>query len=223
MKTFIIIVVLIIGVLGYTGFVPIVSDIMGTNNPRNLGVEIMAEHGDRAQEKLSQSIVDPGDDPHQQLMDAGGVPVNATLTQEEFAAHLMKLHPVSEVQIKIEGNEFEISGRIDRERIPAFARTLGVDDGKSTSEILDIVDQYLLVSPVFYAKGSGSIENDVPRVDFSKTELGRVPVPTGEAAEALEQYLDLVLSNSPFSAEYIAVEDGELTFQGSASREVPRY
>ena len=223
MKTILVLIILVVLAAGYAGFVPGLSNVFGTNQPRDLETEVTEDHITSAQQKLNQSIVDPGDDPHQQLINAGGVPVNTTLTQEEFAAHLTQLHPVSDVQVKIDGDTFEISGRIDRDRIPAFARTLGVDDGKSTSEILDIVDTYLPVSPVFYAKGTGSIEDNVPGVSFERTELGRVPVPNGQAADALEQYLDLVLGNSPFSADYIAIEDGELVFKGSASRLVPRY
>lgn len=224
MKTLLGIIIILVLVVGYAGFVPGVSDVFGTNKPRDLKTEVTAEHFTSAQQKLGQEIVDPEDDPNAQLIASGGTLVNATLTQEEFAAHISQLHPISDVQVKIEGDTFEISGRIDRERIPQFARTLGVDDGRSTSEILDIVDQYLPVSPVFYAKGNGAIENNVPGISFEKAELGRVPVPNGEAADALEQYLDLVLTNAPgFVADYIAIEDGELTFQGSASRLVPRY
>ena len=224
MKTILLIILIIVLALGYAGFVPGVSNVFGSNNPRNLGVEISEEDETVAQNKLGQSIVDPSDDPNQQLIDAGGTPVDARLTQEEFAAHITKLHPISDVQIKLEGNTFEISGRIDKDRIPAFARTIGVDDGKSNQEILDIVNRYIPVSPVFYAKGTGSITSDVPTVEFDKAELGRVPVPSDEASEALEEYISIILNHVPgFSADSITVEDGELVFKGSAAREVPRY
>lgn len=224
MKTLLVIIILVVGLVGYAGFVPGVSDIIGTNKPRDLKIEITEADGDSAQAKLGQSFADPSDDPHQQLVDAGGTPVNTRLTQEEFSAHIEKLHPVSDVQIKFDGDTFEISGRIDKDRIPAFARTIGVDDGKSNQEILNIVEQYIPVSPVFYAKGTGVLENNVADVSFEKAELGRVPVPSNEASSALEEYISVVLNYVPgFSADYIAVEDGELIFQGSAARVVPRY
>lgn len=224
MKTILVIIILLVLALGYAGFVPGVSDVFGTNKPRDLQVEKTVEDGNRALEKLGQTIVEPADDPYQQLINAGGVAVETQLTQEELAAHLEKLHPVSDLQIVFgEDGQFEMSGRIDRERIPAFAETLGIT-GEDQVAVLNVVDQYLPINPVFYAKGQGSATSDSVSFSLDKAELGRVPVPVDTASDAFIEYMEFVIDRVPgFSPQTVQIENGELTFKGSAARLVPRY
>jgi hypothetical protein len=96
-------------VLGYFGFVPGLSGLMGSDKPRDLGVTYTAADLTSAQLKLGQELVEPQADPFVQFKRASGHAVETTLTQEEYSAHVAKIHPVSDVQIKLDGNNFEIS------------------------------------------------------------------------------------------------------------------
>lgn len=220
-----ILILVVVGVLalGYVGLMPGVSAIFGANQPRDLGVEPTAADLVSAQEKLGQVITDPQVDPAAQLKTATGNPVDTILTQEEYTAHAEQIHPVSDLQIKLEGSSFEISGRLDKARIPQFARTWGLTDA-SDREILDVVDKYAPVDPIFYIAGTGGAENNQLEIDLTRAELGRLSVSTEQAREALESYTEALFQQVPgFSVDNSYIENGQLIFQGTVVEEVPRY
>lgn len=222
--SFLVLVVGIVLVLGYFGFMPGVSTLFGSNKPRDLGVKHTAQDLAQAQEKLGgQTIVVPKDDPFQQMKASSGSPVNATLTQEEYSAHVEKIHPVSDIQIKFSGSTFEMSGRVDKSRIPAFIRTWGIAD-VSDEEILGIVNKYFPGDINFYLAGSGGAKNNDLTLDLTKVELGRIPIPVDQAEKVLEAYSETLFKQFPgFWVEDSTIQDGKLTFKGSVVKELPQY
>jgi len=194
-------------------------------SPRDLGVSSGPEDLARAQEKLGQDFVAPeiGLSPYDQLKASGSHPVEVVISEEEFSQHMMAIHPVSDLQIHLEGDTFEVSGRVDRERIPGFVRTLGLT-GVSDAEILETVDKYLPKNPVFYFSGTGSASDDAIFVSVAKAELGRLPVPTEYVSEGVAAYLQAVLDSAPgFTAESATISNGQLQFKGTATDAIPKY
>ncbi|OGK24766.1 hypothetical protein A3A46_03675 [Candidatus Roizmanbacteria bacterium RIFCSPLOWO2_01_FULL_37_13] len=220
---FLILILFSVLVLGYLGFVPGVSALFGSNKPRDLGVRFTPEDLNKAQSKLGQAVVEPKSNPNQQFNSAQGNPVDATLTQEEYSAHVQQIHPVSDLQIKLSGSSFEISGRIDKSRIPQFVRTWGIANASDT-EILNVVNKYLPVDPIFYISGTGGASNNKLTVDLTKAELGRMPVPTDQAEQILKLYTETLFNAvSGFSVEDSNIQGGQLRFKGSAVKELPKY
>lgn len=214
---------LIIAVLGvgYLGFVPGLSSLMGTNKPRDLGVRFTEKDLHSAQEKLGQKVVKSVSS--EQLSENDGHSVETTLTQEEYTAHAQQIHPVSDLQIKLDGSSFEISGRIDRSRIPAFVRTWGLANASDT-ETLNFVDKYLPADPIFYIAGNGSVKNNDLTTNLTRAELGRLPVAREQAREIVELYTETLFLQIPgFSVEESGPKDGQLYFKGTAADQIPKY
>ena len=221
----IIIVLLAVLILGYFGFVPGLSTLFGSNSPRDLGIPHTEEDLMSGQQKLGQTFVAPSANPYNQVRSAAASPVDAKLSQEEYAAHVERVHPISDVQIRFEGSTFEMSGRIDKDRISTFVRTLGITETEVTEkEIIDAVNKYLPVNPVFYIAGSGETKNNAVSFDLSKAEMGRLPVDTSLASDALEGYIELIIDQIPaLSADSVTVQNGEMLYQGTAPENLPHY
>jgi hypothetical protein len=219
-----IIILILVLILGYFGFIPGISTLFGSNSPRDLGVTHTEADLTSVQDKLSQSFVISTKNPFEQLKSSDGTEVDTLISQEEYSAHLEQVHPIDDVQVLFEGDRFQMSGRIVRDRIPGFIKTLGIGDDVSTEEILEVIDTYLPSDPVFYISGTGSATNNRVNTDISKAEIGRLPVDETLAGDTLKNYIELILQQAPaFSADSITIEDGELHFIGTATKEIPRY
>jgi hypothetical protein len=212
--------ILLLVVAGFWAWKAVTAD-----EPRDLGVASGPEDLASAQEKLGQEFVavQLGENPLEMLKASGSHPAEVTLTQEEFTQHMMRVHPVSDLQIRLEGDQFAVSGRVDKERIPAFVRTLGLT-GISDAEILETADKYLPANPVFSFSGTGYADDDAIFLTLETAEIGRLPVPTDYASDGLATYLQAVLDYAPgFSAEAASIADGQLQFRGTATDAIPEY
>lgn len=220
---FAVVIVLVVGVAAYFGFVSGVSTLFGSNKPRDLGVVSTPVHLDSVQAKLGQQFVTPAADPHAQLELSPSNQVDVVISQEEYSQHITRLHPLGEVQVKFTGDTFEASGRLERSRIPAFVRTLGVS-GVSDTEILEFIDDWIPFDPVFYFVGSARGANDDVTISLTRAEIGRFPVSSDTASQILEGYLESVLESVPgFSIDELTIADGMMHFNGTATAEVPEY
>lgn len=220
---FLILILLIVLLLGYLGFIPGLSAVMGSNRPRDLGVRYTSADLASAQAKLGQRIVAPEADPFKQYSSMPGNPVNTTLTQEEYSAHVERIHPVKDIQIKLDGERFQMSGRVDKARIPQFVRTWGLTDA-SDKQILDAINEYLPSNPIFYIAGTGGAQNNQLNINLTKAEFGRLPIPTDQAQQLVEAYTETLFKQVPgFSVTDSSIENGRLVFTGSAVKEIPQY
>ena len=219
---FVLLLLLVLG-LGYMGVIPGLSSLLGSDKPRNLGIKYSKLDLDNAQHKLKQATVQVSSDSSEDFNLPNGVPVETTLTSEEYSAHVEILHPLSDVQIKFEGSNFEASGRIDKKRIPQYVRTWGLTNA-SDAEIINVVDKYLPGNPVFYLAGTGSVTNDDMTVNFTKAELGRIPVPTDQAGQVFELISETLFQQiKAFTAENVTIENGQLHFKGVSLEKIPVY
>lgn len=215
----------VVFIAGYLGFVPGLSNLMGTNKPRDLGVSYSSADLVKAQEKLQQKIIEISGSSTIDLTRAENkTPVTTILTNEEYNAHIEAIHPVKDFQIKMSGDTFELSGKIDKARMPQFLRAWGLTSDVSEGEIIQAINQYLPGEPVFYLSGSGSTTNDDAKISISKAELGRLPIPNETAAQVLEAYTELLIAQAPaFSVKSATIENGELRFDGTTTPEIPKY
>ena len=220
---FLILIVLGVLLLGYIGVIPGLSSLFGFDKPRNLGIKYTKQDLDNAQSKLKQTLIDVNPNSNEQFDSLTGIPIETTLTSEKYSAHVEMLHPLSDVQIKLEGSNFEMSGRIDKSRIPQYVKTWGLTDANDV-EILNVADKYLPGNPVFYVAGSGSVTNDDMIINLTKAELGRLPVPTDQAEQIVELISETLFKEiGGFSAESTTIENGQLHFKGTSTPQVPKY
>lgn len=191
-------------VLAYLGFVPILSDLMGTNKAKDLGVTYSEANYASGLDKVPGAIVlNP-----QYLCatcpytSSGSVAVNTNFTQEEFTAMMNKRNsqvgPLRDAQFK-----FNADGTVEGSGILIDPRVSG---------------------PV-YVKGkidSASGRNATLKLDYA--EIGKLPL-TGDQAKIAEQLANDIIQktfaqNPGLSITDISIEEGKINFNGTLPKEV---
>lgn len=190
-------VVAIVGVAAYTGFIPGLSSLIGTDKPRDLGVHWSPADYDSAYRKAPIERSSP------ELYClicptnySGTRPVDNTFSDRELSAWLSmqnaKYGPIRDVQVKLNADgTAEMSGMYV--------------EGANTP---------------FYVKGR--IDRESSRsvsLDVTSLEVGRVPVPVdrvGEVNQAVNEAVNGLLSTvSGLDIQQLEVQGGALHFKGT--------
>lgn len=192
---------LLVGVLlglGYLGFIPGISNLFGSNTPRELNAATSPMDLRSGQAKLDQEILTGEAMPSlKTIQNSGTTEVNTRLTGKEFAAHVEAIHPVQDLQIVFHTDgSFEAAGRVDKNRILKYSKFLGYAN-ISDIDVLATVNTYLPGSPTFYIKGTGSITDSIPTMDLQEARIGRLPASAQGLAKALVEYAKLNLEKVP--------------------------
>lgn len=198
--------------IGYLGFVPGLSDLMGTNKPRDLGVRYDVTDQKSAEQKFV-TIANYMNE---------GIPKNAEpvkMTEGEIssavAAWDWKDKPFSNVQVKIEKEGvIAVSGAILTEKLSSLAKSLNGDE-PATAQILEQVKTFGKTVP-FLAKTSLLVENGKAKIQVVSLEIGRFVIPATiinqvnqniDSATLAGASSDLALEN----IEDIRYENGSIT------------
>ncbi len=235
MKKWIIVVIAVllipVLVLGYLGFVPGVSAIMGSNRPRDLGVRyteadlqsLMAKNGVQDIELMGIST------PEGSLVYSGSRPLRNSFSQEELTARMadnekVKYNPLSEPQLRINPDgTAEISGRADLDMIDEAAVAFNAPS-RRVEAAMPYIDKIkkLNSEPAFYAKGKIAIVNNQIELDLQKAEIGRTPLPLDKIPkEDLEGYLEEMMNVVPgLNVKSLTFEDGKMSFDGTVPEKV---
>ena len=177
-------------VLGYFGFIPVVSDLMGANTPRDIGVAATPSSLASANAKLgvSYSVLPTTAEGVSSLSETGSQPVNVALTSEEVTALISdhasrwKYYPVEDVQVKINpDNTIEMSGVLRVDRWSGYADAIGLPESVR-AEIRPYLG-YVRTNPAIYMKGTLNLQG-YAQMSTSELQIGRVPVP----ADQVNQY-----------------------------------
>lgn len=225
---FLLILVIIAGAvltLGYFGFVPGLSQIMGANNPKNLGIKYTRAdwQSGRTKSQVKWATLPNDTPPGKSLQYSGQVTVNSGFSNEEMTALMndrpWRYYPVKNVQIKFNGDgSAELSGLFIKSRAIGFLEVFGVP-----KEAIDYIDKTLSVLPAdipFYVKGKASlVNNKVADAQLYDLQVGRIPAPVqqvnqykGEIISLIENYIAGV---SGFYAKDAHFEEGKLKFDGT--------
>jgi hypothetical protein len=235
MKKWIIVVILIILipvlVLGYLGFVPGLSDLMGSNKPRDLGVRytqadlnsLMAKNG------VQDVVLPPTSNPAGSLRYEGTKPLKNSFTQEELTARMadnekVKYNPLSEPQLRINADgTAEMSGKIDLDMIEDSATAFNVPD-YTVQEAVPYIDKVKAINPnpAFYGKGKIVIKDNQISLDMQKAEIGRTPIPLDQLpmdriTSGMEDMMGLVPG---LNVKSLTFEDGKMSFDGNVPAKV---
>ncbi|MCX6642804.1 MAG: hypothetical protein NTV15_05390 [Candidatus Bathyarchaeota archaeon] len=183
-------------ILGYYGFVPVISEVMGANKPKDLGVTYTIADLTSANAKLGVifKTLPPTDSGAASLTRTGQKQLIASFTSAELTALLndhsqkWKYYPINDIQVKINNDGvIELSGVLQADRFTGFADAVQVSESSRGQ-----VRPYLYVvssNPSIYMKGSLSITNNVVQTDIQSVEVGRLSV-SGDQLNSYKGALD---------------------------------
>jgi hypothetical protein len=191
-------------VLGYLGFVPIVSDLMGTNKPKDLGVSYSQTDYASGMDKVPGAIVL---NPEYlcatcEYTSTGSIAVNTNFTQEEFSAMMNKRNstvgPLRDAQFKFNADgTVEASGLIVDPRITGPVYVKGKID---------------------YASGRSAA------LELDSAQIGNIQLPPDQAEIAQQIANDIIqktfAQNPGLSITSITIEEGKVNFNGTLPKEV---
>ncbi len=198
-----VLIVLVLGLLAYLGYVPGLSSVFGADKPRDLGIKYTQADFDSAFAK-SQVVYEalPAGTPDElSLQRRGSRPVNISFTAAE-ATSLMndrpfKYWPYKQVQLKFNADgSAEISGVLVKERVSGYCAAIGIPKA-----VAEAVVKFLPNNPVFYVKGKGElVDNMVTGFEPQALEVGRMPLPLG-----------MILAFNGFDNQAVYAADANIT------------
>jgi hypothetical protein len=185
-------------VLGYLGFMPGVSNLFGSNKPKNLGATYTQADYQSARTKMGTIITDlPADaSPEKSIKFSGQKNINVTFSQSEFnsllAERQWKYYPLKNSQLKINADgTAEFSAVLIKGRIEGFAKAVGV-----SQDNIDEVTKYIKMlpgDPAIYLKGKCSVTNNRISQSVSEVKVGKLDL-TGQIKDNAGSIVDWVQS-----------------------------
>jgi hypothetical protein len=229
--------------LAWLGLVPGLSDLMGLNEAKDLGVKVSVNDARTFEsksgiqlDKVKRDIfsaaapVTSGQEKGQiagQLPGTTGPsgrtmriarPANLTLSQEELTAVLNQagsgLIPMKDMQVKLGKNTVEVSGKLDTSHLGEFLGRVGVKP-QNIERISQMVSVIGGELPV-YVKAHGGVENALLNLQFEQMRVGNLELPTEKIAGGIRSDLRGKLGNSIRSVTF---QNGALDFAGSLPAE----
>jgi hypothetical protein len=180
--------IVLVGVLalGYMGFLPFVSDLMGANKATDLGVKYTTADAATATDKFGTLMNSPGG-------------ASVTLTDSEITAFINDRAaksdkiPITNTQVKIGADgTLEIAGNIDMAKLQALASSGDVDD--SAKSLIGTVTSIVKTDPSFSAKASLSVVDGKPVTDLKDLKIGNLGL-TPDQATAGEAMITAMLED----------------------------
>lgn len=218
-------VVLVVLALGYFGFVPGLSTLLGGDKPRDLGVRFTQADLESYHTKRQGQVVltTPGAPPADSMAYAGSVDVRASYTSEELTAVAAEragqwaYWPITDWQVKIgQDGTVETSGVIRMDRALGYAAAMGFPQ-ETVQQAMGAL-KVVAGNPTFYVRGTGSVTNNRVSLNIQQAQIGRLPVPAslissnmGAIAAAGEQILD----RSGVTIRSASFAGGQLHFDGT--------
>jgi len=135
-------ILIILSILGYLGFVPFVSDIFGTNKPKDLGVTFTEKDFESARRKtgVKYEVLTGNLKPEESLKYSGKRSVKMELTSSELTAltyaRKWRYYPVKKWTVKInKDGTVETSGQILTNKLMGCLGAFGIKPPKISKEI----------------------------------------------------------------------------------------
>ena len=216
--------------LGYIGFIPVISEILGTNKPKDLGIKYSDSDKTTAVEKLQVKFSQLSPNAKEKgLVLKGFHPVDKTFSSQELTAladtrqKQFGLFPFKNAQIKInKDGTAEGSAVLEFNTAVDFLQDLGV----SLKQINQAVDKFKILKgeiPV-YLKVSGDVSNNVSNIAVKSVEISKIRVPQplvnlyGPNLNNLVE--DVIAKRKPhYGIKSLKIEDGKVHFNGTSPDE----
>lgn len=229
--TLIIFLVLILGVVlaaGWIGLLPGVSNVLGANKARDLGVRYTAADLASYQTKTGIQFADFANAPQnpekpgKKLIFGDPRTVeNLSISQEELTAAVNSLGwrsmPLDNVQVRAGDGTVEVSGNLRTENVTSFVKFIGgVGYAKpDVDTVASWAEHFLSHTPV-YVKASVSAENDQLSFALQDAKVGRVAIPQDIAEKVLRTGLSNAIVNAGnYQIKSASLTNGQLNFSGT--------
>ncbi|MDO8266101.1 MAG: hypothetical protein Q7T41_04135 [Candidatus Saccharibacteria bacterium] len=184
-------------IAGWLGFVPGLSNIMGSRTPKDLGVRWTEADYESYKAKTATTFYDfttapeNPEKPGKKTVFADPKTVqDLQLTQEEITAAINKLGwswlPAENVQVRLSEGTMEVSGNLKLDHVEDFVNFIG-GVGYSESDVSKAADygRKLVQGGAFYAKGSANVTSNQLNFDLQKIQIGRFNVPMNTASNVI--------------------------------------
>jgi hypothetical protein len=228
------VVMVVVLVAGYFGFVPGVSSLFGSDKPRDLGVTYTQADYQSAREKGNiQRISLPEDTPPEQSLSfSGQQDADFNLTEEEVTALIgeksWRYFPVHDCQVRFNADGTgEFSGVLELDTLKDYARARGYseDDLKVAT---DWISRFAVLQKnmPFYMKGTASVVNGNIDFDVQELQFGRISVPASQMNDHKYELIDLLEEGfshiEGFSINNFSITNGQMHFDGTLPTSVTR-
>ncbi|RIE06050.1 hypothetical protein [Candidatus Cryosericum terrychapinii] len=226
----IVIVILVILGLGYLGFVPGVSKILGADEPRDLGVTYTDADLKSMTSKnhVQRVVVESAPDIKSSFVLKGTQAIKNVFTDTEITARLSQesdwsLNPFTDVQVKIgQDGTVEASGVVRVDRLKGYAEATGMSP-QEIEVISKVMDKYKVPKTSFpaYVKGNLTIENNKLDIDLSELYIGKIPVAKALYSQAkivFEGLVDERLTSGGYGSldvKSLSFSNGKMNFSGN--------
>lgn len=216
--------------LGYLGVVPGVSNILGANKPRDLGVRYTDADFNSlmAKNHVKRVVLDAVSTPQASWVLQGSQNVTTTFSDREITARLAKaegwaLDPFTDVQVKIgQDGVVEASGIVHVDRLRSYAEATGMSQDEINS-IAKGMDTYKIPRGSFpaYAKGTLSITNNTLDINVSQLVIGKIPIAESlyrQAKAPFESFVHERLTSGGYgslSIKSLTFTGGKMNFSGT--------
>jgi hypothetical protein len=182
-------------VLGFMGFVPGLSNIIGANKPRDLGVKWTAADYASYQQKTGGQFLDFANapvnpnNPSKKTVFANPKQMEVSLTQEEITAAINSTNwlwmPIKNAQVKFNDGGLELSGSVNAAYIPQFVNFIGgvgypqsaVDQASNWAKLFG--------NPPIYLKANASVEDNKVALTITEAKVSRFSVPVDIANKVI--------------------------------------
>jgi hypothetical protein len=214
-------------ILGWSGLTPGLSSLMGTDQPRDLGVHRAVS--DRQQERVDSSGVSlkPTGKSSEDRVPAPGTKVldqpewiETTFTQEEVTAllndHAPEWLPLRDVQLRLSDETIEVSGLFETQNLPRLLEKLRRHES-SEAESVRIAD-YVGKLPPFvpvYLKATGAVRNAQLDLTLQEIEIGRLGLPVDTLREYVSTSIrETITRTDDFAISAAIPQNGSIAFSG---------
>jgi hypothetical protein len=218
------IIIVAVLVLGYLGFMPGVSNLFGSNKPKDLGVTYtQADYNSaHARNGTTHTVLPAGTAPEGSIKFSGSHPVNTTYSQAEINALInnrqWEYYPLKDLQLRINAdNTVEFSGIVITSRLKDYAA--GLKEGDDTLNAITSYIKYIPGDPAFYAKGTVEVANNqivntnitqfkVGNLNFTSQVEGNLPDIISAVSNQMQYY-------PGFSIKTLKFANGKVQFVGT--------
>jgi hypothetical protein len=201
--------------LGYfLGNVPVVSAMLGTNKPKDLGVKITAANAYSGLKKMNNPTTAKELEAIQKNPKSFTT-IKATVTQDEvssiYATSDIPNFPFRVTQIKFGPNgSYAASGVLDTEKLEKYIKDLGVS-GEVMDQVMGFVKNAHYFT--FYTEGNISIVNNQPAGEIKSVKLGNIEVPRDmlqNNKSSIQSFASSSLTKSGYNIRKLTISEGKV-------------
>lgn len=219
-------IVILIGISAYLGYIPGISTILGADKSKDLGIKYTQQDFNSGRKKsgvVYETL--PADTPPQNsLVFKGNKQINTTFSNEEMTALINnrrgKYMAITHCQVKFNADGTgEIAGIIERNKIASFLTVMTFP--QTAVNYAEKTLRMLPPSIPFYVKGKAAMMNNrFTSFTVDSLEVSRLPIPMNlvhkyqsDVASIFENFITTKVTG--FYAKRAGFEKGILYFEGT--------